>query len=440
MTVNKMTRNPQQDSSTGSACRRLQLAHGVSVTGSEAQDFALLMLTTAAYGAVLSVGWLGFAMTIGALLLGPALATIQDRRPSQRGVLMYRIDAARAVLTLLICLTLVVAKGPVIVIYGVVVVLTISEVLFQAALRSSLPMLVRNDEDNANTVSRLNSSLLSHWAAVQVLVPPTFVALLTFAEVWMVILFNALTFAVSSSLLRAYALRIQLCYETQSVASNTAQTAVAATGAFWADVRQGIRVVVADRPVAAAMVVYAFTNAIGFAVLLSIPTLLTTSSGVDELAIGLAFASLSLGALVGAWAARHEAISHRPLHFLLAAPFLRAGALVGVSIIGSNAFVAGPLFLFGVAIGLSNVARLSFVQGRFHDEVLGRVMSLYAAANQLLLPVAALGGASAIRLVGAKGSYLLLGALAGLGGLGLLVVCRSAIRIRPCPRPNHPRK
>ena len=417
--------------STRSAARRLLLAHGISVTGSEAQDFTLLLLTTTAYGAVLSVSSLGFAMTIGALLLGPVLATIQDRRPSQRGVLMCRIDAIRTVLTLAICAMLFAGTGPALAIYSLVVGLTVGEVLFQTALRSSVPLLVRDDDDSALAVSRLNASLLSHWAAVQVLVPPVFAVLLAVADPWVVILFNALTFAVSSAILRPYGRHIERSYVGTKAARPAADITAGATGSFWRDIREGVAIVAADRPVAAAMVLYAVTNAIGFAVLLSVPALLTTGETANELAIGLAFASLSMGALVGARLAGRDVVARQPLRYLLISPFLHAAALALVALVGASALVALPLFVFGAAIGLSNVTRLSFVQGRFADAVMSRVMSLYNAANQLLLPVAAVGGVMAMRVAGARGSYVLLGALAGLGGLGLVLVCRRS----PIPPP-----
>jgi len=411
---------------TRMASRRVKVAYAVSVTGSEAQDFTMLLLTTAAYGAVLSVGWLGFSMTIGALLLGPALAALQDRRPSARGVLMRRIDTARAALTVLISVILLIDSGLVVVIYSTVLTLTVLEVTFQAALRSSLPLLVRDEQDETVAITKLNSNLMSQWALVQVLVPPILAVLMTVAEPWMVVLFNAFTFAMSSALLRRYAAHITACYEDGEELPDQAgpQTFSGAVSNFWIDAHDGFRVVAADRPVAAMLVSYSLLNAIVFAVVLSIPTLLANGDGVHELATGLAFASLSFGALVGARLSARERLAHRPFSVISAVPFLRALALIAVALIGARLIVAMPLFVLGVSIGLGSVARLSFVQGRFADEMMGRVMSLYAVANQLLMPVAALGGTFAIRWVGLSESYALFGAIVALTGLGLVAVTR----------------
>jgi len=426
------TSPPQVGIRQDPAFRQLWRAQGFSLVGSEAYDFTLLLLTTAAYGAVLSIGWLGAALTAGALLLGPVFATVQDRMPRRRGDIMRAADLARAGLTLPACLVLAFDVGPAVTIYGIVVASTVLDVVFQSTLRASLPRLVGDGEgdgggDPAALLSQANASLISQWSIVQVAIPPLFALVLTVVDPWAVVLFNGVTFLASGLILRGYAARVEATYGDQGDGSRVHEPLPSDRSSpafgFWSNAVDGARIVLRDRCVAHLLGAYAVANALTFAVLLSVPTLLQ-DGGSGNLLVGICLAGLSLGSFAGArWGGRVRGVTAQ-MTVVVADPFVRALALVCIAVAGDRAVVVAPLFVLGACIGLSNVVRLSFVQGRFADSAMGRVMSAYAVANQLLLPVAALGWTLASRWAGVEGSYAVLGGVSLLSAL-VLISARS---------------
>jgi hypothetical protein len=151
-------------------------------------------------------------------------------------------------------------------------------------------------------------------------------------------------------------------------------------------VAEGIAVVSRDRVVGRLLVAYALTGGIGYALLLTLPRVVD-ARGLPPATVGLSFSALAATALVGARLARTRPGRTRRMAVLAGDPWLRAAVIFVIALHdGAGPIVVG-FAVIGLSAGMANVARITLIQLRVPDELLGRVMSLYHLASQVLTPV-----------------------------------------------------
>jgi MFS family permease len=392
-------------------------ANGFSLVGDEAYDVVLLLLTTAPFGAVLSVGWLGVTMTLAALVASPLAGAILDRYPARRGRFMRGADIIRAVLVAVFALVLYRSPRASLPIYLLITAVTFLGVGFTAAARASIPRIFTGSGRlSGNTSAELagaNSMFIAQSTAIQIVAPPLFAVLAGIVRPPLIIFFDALTFLASFTLLRGYVRAVAGSY-----ASDEAPASLGATGSgpfhrLWREVREGLSIVNGDRTARVVIFASAIGGGVGFAVLLSLPTLVT-GRGLGNWAVGIGLGAVACGAYLGSKSGNRFLTERWRLRVIVLDPLLRAATLVVIAATGNAPAILGSLFVLGASSGASNVARLTVVQSRFDDAVLGRVMSLYVLANQILMPVMPFVWVTLQQRYGLTVSYLVLAALFAL--------------------------
>jgi len=393
--------------------RSLWFANALSLTGNEGYEVTLLLLASAAYGHVLSVGWLGVVFTLPALVASPLVGAWLDRVRAFRGSVMRAADIARAVLATTLALLLIHAPNISLPIYLAAALITVFDVIFSTALRASIPGLVRGDDpESGRRMTAANSMLVSQTTITQIVAPPVFVFALQYISPVTVVLVNAATFLVSYVLLRRYAAAVA------ASARGAEPNERAPESGYLALLREGFSAVRRDDLAFRLLIAYAMTGGIGFALLLSVPRVVV-DRGLPMLTVGVSFSVLAGGALLGARLARRPRFAKRSIPILVSDPLARAVVVIGLAVTANAVtFVAG-FFVIGVCAGLANVSRITMIQLRFGDAVQARMMSFYFVAHQILNPITPVLWAVTAGAYGITLSYLMIAAVFVGGSLVL---------------------
>jgi hypothetical protein len=401
--------------------RSLRYANALSLTGNEGYEITLLMLTSAAYGHVLNVGWLGVVLTLPAIVASPLVGAWLDRARAFRGSAMRGADVVRAVLATSFALLLIHVPDGSLPMYVAAGSITVFDVVFSTALRASVPGLVRGeDPESKRRLTTVNSMLVSQATMAQLVAPPVFVFALHYISPVTVVMVNAATFLASYLLLRRFA---------SAVSANVRATESAARPTdhgYLGTLRRGFSVVHRDKVALRLLVAYAVTGGIGFALLLSVPQLVEDRN-LPPLTVGVSFSALAGASLLGARLAKREPFSTRPIPILVCDPLIRAAVVAVLALVGGVVTVVAGFFVIGLCAGLANVSRITIFQLRFDDAVLGRVMSLYFLANQVFTPITPFFWAAVARAYGVTVSYLIVAGIF-MGASLVLVVSRSTRR------------
>jgi len=381
----------------------------VSLVGDEAYDVVLLLLTTAAFGHVLNVGWLGLTLTLPGLVVAPMIGAALDRHPARRVAAMRFADAVRALLVAVFALLLYETSArPVL--YAFVVAVAMLGVVFTTASRASIPRIFASAErDISHELTNANAMFIAQSTAIQILAPALFAALLGFVDPSLVLLLDALTFVASYALLRGYARAVSQTYASTGSTAR-AEPEPAPKAGFWSQVRGGFHAVNRDVTARAVIIASAITGGVGFAVLLSIPTLMKDRS-VGTWAVGIGLGAVACGAFLGSKAVRRAPGHQWRLAIVAFDPVIRALCLVVIAFAANAPVLIASLFVLGFSSGTGNVARLTLIQIRFPDATLGRVMSIFGLANQVLMPVMPIVWTVLYETVGLTKAYLIFGCL-----------------------------
>ena len=405
-----------------SGLRSLWRASACSLTGTEAYDVVLLLLTTAAFGSVLSVGLLGIALRLSPVLIGPLVSTVLDRHPRQRAEFVRNASAARGVLVAVFAVVLWLSPGATPLLYTVIVLVSALDAVFLAGMRASMPRLFTGDShaDRAATGSRLaaaNSMLITQWSAMQVLVPPVTVALLDLVDPVVIIALNAVTFLLSYGLLIGYVRAVRASYDAAA-----GDGVGPARQSYWTSLGTGFGTAFRDPVTRWVLLIAAVGQGIMFALLLALPTL-ADQRGLGTWTVGVGLAALALGALAGARFAARLAGATGQARMLLADPLLRMLSLLAFALAGHAVIALLGCLLMGLTAGASNVARTTLIQRRFADALLGRVLMIAGVSNQVLMPVMPLLWDGSRRELGVAGGF---GVLCGLLAVVTLAAGTSA--------------
>lgn len=391
--------------------RSLACANALSLTGNEGYEVTLLLLASAAYGQVLSVGWLGLVFTLPAIVASPLVGAWLDRAPAFRGTVMRVADLVRAVLATSLALLLIRTPTIPMAIYLAAASITVFDAVFTTALRASIPGLIRADDpQRGRRLNAANSMLVTQTTMAQIVAPAVFVFALRYISPVAVVLLDVLTFLASFVLLRRYAAAVAA---SAGGVGPVGRVGVAEPesdepgSSYFSLLRDGFSTVRRDSLALALLIAYAISGGIGFALLLSVPRLVVDRD-LPQLTVGISFSALAGGALLGARLIRRPLFASRPLFILIGDPVVRAVVVTVLALTASAAAVVAGFFLIGICAGLANVSRMTMIQIRFGDEVQGRMMSFYFVAHQLLTPAAPILWASVASVYGITASYLMI--------------------------------
>jgi MFS family permease len=386
------------------ALRRLQLAWIGSILGAWAYVVALGVY---AYdqGGPAAVGLVGLIRLVPAAILAPFTSSLVDR--FSRVTVMVWSDVVRSALMLVAAATIAV-DGPAPTVYALVAVSSIVGTLFRPAKSALLPALVASPREL--TAANVASSTLE--SVAMFLGPALGGALLAVSSPSVVFAANGLAFLWSAALV--FGLR---AYEPvrERVAREPGQPVVSTLMA-------GISTIVHEPSLRTLVGLYGAQTLVAGAVNVLVVVAAFQLLDLDEAGVGLLYAAVGVGGLLGGFVALVLAARGR-----LARDFAIGLALFGLplALIGGlpTAFVAVvALAIVGIGNSLVDVNALTIMQRAVPDAVLGRALG---ALDGLILATLGLGSVLApllIGLVGAEWSLVITGAL--LPVLALLTLPR----------------
>ena len=363
------------------ALRSVWWGAGFALVGTEVFEILVLMLTAVAYGAVLSVGALGFALRIMPLLLAPVITAALDRRPEQRAGFARLTVLARAAGIGLFGLALYTGAAPTWMLYVLVGTVAALDAAYLSATRATLPRLLR-DETEPSALGRANSMLVVQWNTVQVLVPPVVIWILQLIGV------EATTGIAVTALLVAFALlghyvRAHRAGGGPAGATDKPQ-GPGPLAAFWQRLASGFRSIRGNAVARTVVVTSAAAQGAVFTFSVAVPQVVGTTD--VTVPVGLVLSALAVGSIFGArWAARLEA--HREqLTALLLTTAVLGTCLLGVALSQLLAVVAAAALVMGACAGVAAVARATLLQRAFREEQLGGVFVSAMVLGQVLMP------------------------------------------------------
>jgi MFS family permease len=364
--------------------RRLQLAWVGSILGAWAY---LVALGVYAYdqGGATAVGLVGLIRLIPAAVAAPFTSSLADRFP--RVGVMVTSDLVRCVLMLAAAATIAL-DGPALAVYVIVATSTVATTVFRPAQSALLPSLVRSPAEL--TAANVASSTLE---SVGTFLGPALGGLLlavTSPEV--VFAANAGTFLWSAVLV--VGLR-RLEPRREPAATHADEDAQAGDG-----VLAGITTIAGEPALRTLVGLYAAQTLVAGALNVLVVVTSFELLDLDEAGVGLLYAAVGVGGLVGGFVALLLSSSGR-----LARDFAIGLALFGLplALIGGlpvSVVAVAALAVLGIGNSIVDVNALTIMQRAVPDAVLGRALG---ALEGLLLATLGLGAILAPVLIDAVG-------------------------------------
>jgi MFS family permease len=374
--------------------RRLQLAWVGSILGAWAY---LVALGVYAYdqGGAAAVGLVGLIRLIPAAVAAPFTASLADRFP--RVGVMVVSDLLRCGLMLAAAATIAL-DGPAEVVYAIVAVSTVATTVFRPAQSALLPSLVRSPSEL--TAANVAASTLESVGTF--LGPALGGLLLAVTSAQVVFAANAGTF-LWSALLVVGLRRFEPPREPVDAAAGDEPGGDG--------VLAGITTIASEPTLRTLVGLYAAQTLVAGALNVLVVVTSFELLGLDEAGVGLLYAAVGVGGLVGGFVALLLSSSGR-----LARDFAIGLALFGLplALIGglpvSFVAVAG-LAILGIGNSIVDVNALTIMQRAVPDAVLGRALGALEGLLLATLGLGALGAPALIDVVGPEGALVITGVL-----------------------------
>ncbi len=372
--------------------RRLQLAWAGSVLGGWAY---LVALGVYAYdeGGAAAVGLVGLIRMIPAALAAPFTASLADRFP--RVTVMVASDAIRFVV-MLGAAAVIATDGPAVAVYVLVAASTVTGTVFRPAQAALLPSLVRTP--NELTAANVASSTIESIGTF--LGPALGGLLLAVSSPEVVFAANGLTFLWSAALVLG--LRgLEHPRAPRQTAADEQEAGMLA----------GIGTIVREPTLRTLVGLYAAQTLVAGALNVLVVVTSFELLDLDDAGVGLLYAAVGVGGLVGGFVALVLAPGGR-----LARDFALGLALFGLplALIGGvpiAVIAVISLAIIGIGNSIVDVNALTIMQRAVPDDVLGRALG---ALEGLLLATLGLGAVLApvlVDVVGPEAALIVTGAV-----------------------------
>jgi len=373
------------------ALRRLQLAWVGSILGGWAYLVALGVYAYGEGGAA-AVGLVGLIRLVPAALAAPFTASLVDRF-SRVGV-MVASDLVRFALMMAAAATIA-TDGPAPLVYGLVALSTVSGTVFRPAKAALMPALVRSPSEL--TAANVASSALESVGTF--LGPALGGLLLAVSSPEVVFAANGASFLWSAFLVLGLR-RFEQPHEPRA-SGHTRSSGLLS----------GIRTIAGEPTLRTLVGLYAAQTLVAGALNVLVVVTSFELLELDEAGVGLLYAAVGVGGLVGGFVALLLSPGGR-----LARDFALGLALFGLplALIGGlpvAAVAVAGLAVIGIGNSIVDVNALTIMQRAVPDDVLGRALG---ALDGLLLGTLGLGAVLApvlIDLVGVEAAFVATGAL-----------------------------
>ena len=372
---------------------RAQLSFGAAFSAEWAFTVGIGLVAYADAGAT-AVALVGVLRMLPAALLAPTLSAYADRVPRER--VLFLSSFVRGVATLA-CAPILLAGGPVEVVYALAAVSTIAFTPYRASHSALLPSLCRTP-DELTKVNVVRGAL----DGLSVVSGPLIAAVL----VGLGDVANVFVFAGAMGLVSA-ALVVALRYERM------ASSATAGTS-FFADLRDGFRAVRENPGVGLTFWLLILQAAIRGAFTVLVVVLAIDLLDGKESDVGVLQGVVGVGALVGS-ALCTRLVGSRAMARWLGIAVVMWGlplAIMGAAPWFVVALVAAPVI--GIGNALVDVTAFTMLGRLVPDAVMGRVFGLLESVGAVAVAVGGLVVPLLINLLGVTGALITIGMTAPL--------------------------
>ncbi|HSV41746.1 MAG TPA: MFS transporter, partial [Nocardioidaceae bacterium] len=370
---------------------RAQLSFGAAFTAEWAFTVGIGLVAYADAGAT-AVALVGVLRMLPAALLAPTLAGYADRVPRER--VLFVSSSVRGVATLA-CAPVLLAGGPVELVYALAAVSTIAFTPYRASHSALLPSLCRTP-DELTKVNVVRGAL----DGVSVVSGPFIAALLVgFGDVASVFVFAGVMGLVSAALV------VALHYERMV-------PEVKPRSSFFSDLRDGFRGVAENPGVGLTFWLIILQAAIRGAFTVLVVVLAIDLLDGKEADVGVLQGAVGVGALVGS-ALCTRLVGSRAMARWLGIAVVMWGlplAIMGAAPWFVVALVAAPVI--GIGNALVDVTAFTMLGRLVPDAVMGRVFGLLESVGAVAVAAGGLVVPLLINLLGIKGALLVVGMIA----------------------------
>jgi MFS family permease len=344
--------------------RLLMASAAVSQVGDWLYNVAL---TVYVYDQTHSTAWIGvitLLRLIPYVILAPLGGVVADRY--ERRMVLLASDVIRAVLMAL--LAFAVAGGTAVLVVGLLATAsTAAGTAYLPATVALLPVMLDEDELGAG------NSLTSLIQSVAVVCGPALGALLLFvaAPTWSFVV-NAGSFALGAVLTAMIA--------TRSRRARGADEHTHPVRQFAAELADGARVL-RDLPVVRVLTSLAVGASFVYGTQTVVLVLVATRVGDSASAVGVLYAALGLGGVLGAPIAARAAREQRLGGIALGALFVSSVPMAALSVVHNATFAFALVTISGMGMVVVDVLSITLLQRSVENDVTGRVVGIFDAST-----------------------------------------------------------
>lgn len=356
-------------------------------------------LVAYAQGGALAVGLVGLLRLVPAALLAPLIATYADRMPRERVLVVTSV--VRGVATLATAPVLL-ADGPISVVYALAVVSTVAFTPFRASHSALMPSLCRTPDELA-AVNVVRGGLDS----VSVIVGPLVAALLvTVADVAAVFVFAGACGLLSACLL------VRLRYEHAARPEPRPRRLLA-------EVREGVAAIGSDPGVGLVVGLVVLQAAIRGA--FSVFVLVVAIDLLDrpESSVGILQGTVGIGALAGSALCILLVGSRAMARWLGVAVVLWGLPMAAIGLLPYYLTALAAAGVIGIGNALVDVTAFTLIARMAPDAVLARVFGVLESLGALAVGLGSILAPILIGLVGVRSALVVVGAIAPVACLVL---------------------
>lgn len=402
--------------------RRIQLAFAGSVIGDWAFMVAVSVYAYSAGGAT-AVGVLAVARYTAAALATPFTATLADRM--SRKLVMIGADLLRAAVVGATA-AVIATDGPELLVYGLLVLATVCGTPFRPAQAAILPGLARGPgELTAANATASTVESVGFFAG-----PALGGLLLEFADVEIVVVFNALTFLLSAALVTGVREERRDLPEPEQGAEHADNRGES----YLAGVAGGFRTIARDRDLRVLVLLFALQCAVAGASAVYVVSIGLELLDIGPSGVGYLDGITGVGGLLGGLVALPLARRNRLALDFGAGVLLWGAPLLLIAIWPSIAPAAIAFVLVGLGNSIVDINAFTIMQRIVPDHVMGRV---FGAVESLLIGAMALGSLVTpllLHLLDVRGTLAVLGVAVTVGvAIGIPSLIGIDARIVPPP-------
>jgi MFS family permease len=376
---------------TNGAMVRALLSFGVAFTADWAFTVAIGLVAFANGGAA-AVGVVSLLRLVPAALLAPVIAAYADRFPREH--LLFASSAVRGLATLAIA-PLLLADGPIFLVYGLAIISSIAFTPFRASHSALMPSLCRSP-DELTSVNVVRGSMDS----ISLVIGPLVAALLVaVADVAAVFVFAGVCGLISAALV------LRLKYERIPITADGGRHLAT-------EVREGLAAVASTPGVAVVVGLVVLQAAIRgaftvFVVVVAIDLLDGAESGV-----GVLMGAVGIGAIVGSVACALLVGSRAMTRWLGIAVVLWGAPLAVMGLLPYELVALLAAGVIGVGNATVDVTAFTLLARMVPNDVLARVFGVLESIGALAVGIGAIAAPLLIDLFGVQGGLVAAGLVA----------------------------